>query len=138
MAKDLISTVSSPVAKVIFATDEGAVQKSIVIAPAQNEVNPGDLLVRDGNGHYKPAAAADIVAGKDICVALETVDTSEETTQGMLANAGFRGVLVRENLKVTGGAEITDAMLLTLRGLGFDTRVHVPAEDAPTEKDITM
>lgn len=139
MSKQLYTEQNSPVPKLLFASDVDAVIKTIVMSPGEGTVEMGSIVYRDAAGLYLAAAAADVVAGKDLCVLNETADTGADNENvGTVANAIFGGVLIAENLTLKDGVPLTDAMKLTLRGLGIHTKSYIDGEGKAPEKNITV
>lgn len=123
MSKDLFIQVTVAYAKDILADAQNAVLKSVVMGSGSGTVPLGAVLYKNAESQWQPAASANIVAGTELAIAMEPVETGDIAGgDGIAASALFAGVVVGENLTLTDEAALTDAMLLVLRGQGIHTK----------------
>lgn len=118
MAK-LFNTIGTSTSRSLLADPEGSDIIVISCVPGNGTVEMGTIMVRQDNGMYAPAAAADIIANKNLVVLDEDVDTNEDANVGQNANAYRSGRLLASRVKISGGEALTAAHKLVLRAQGI-------------------
>lgn len=112
----------------LLSDPQGAQVIAIPCTPGNGTIQRGQIMKREANGMYAPAAAADIVSTNHLVVIDEVVDTAANAEIAADARAYRAGRMIESKLLLAGGETLTAAHKLVLRQQGIITDVLM--EDA--------
>lgn len=112
----------------LLSDPQGASVIAIPCTPGNGTLQRGQIMKREANGMYAPAAAADIVNTNHLVVLDEVVDTAANAEIAADARAYRAGRMIESKLLLAGGETLTAAHKLVLRQQGILTDVLM--EDA--------
>lgn len=112
----------------LLSDPQGAQVIAIPCAPGNGTIQRGQIMKREANGMYAPAAAADIVSTNHLVILDEVVDTAANAEIAADARAYRVGRMIESKLLLAGGETLTAAHKLVLRQQGIITDVLM--EDA--------
>ena len=112
----------------LLSDPQGASVIAISCTPGNGTLKRGQIMKREANGMYAPAAAADIVNTNHLVVLDEVVDTAANAEIAADARAYRAGRMIESKLLLTGSDTLTAAHKLVLRQQGILTDVLM--EDA--------
>lgn len=115
--------------EMLLADPMGADPIAIACTPGKGKVEMGTVMYRESNGMYSPAAAAQAVDSNDLVVISQAVDTDADESIAENASAYRGGNLLQAKVKLADGAELTPAIILTLRKQGIVLSQMVGAEE---------
>lgn len=103
----------------LLSDPAGAQPFAIHCTPGNGTLQRGQIMKRDENGMFSPAASADIVDTNYLAVLNETVDTNADATVAAAAAAYRAGKMIESKLVLKDGGSLTAANKLVLRRQGF-------------------
>lgn len=112
----------------LLSDPQGASVIAIPCTPGNGVLKRGQIMKREANGMYAPAAAADIVNTNHLVVLDEVVDTTANAEIAADARAYRAGRMIESKLILTGNDALTAAHKLVLRQQGILTDILM--EDA--------
>lgn len=99
----------------LLSDPQGAQVISIPCTPGNGTLKRGQIMKRDANGMYSPAASADIVSTNHLVILDETVDTTADANVAADARAYRAGRMIESKLVLASDGVLTAAHKLVLR-----------------------
>lgn len=119
---NMYATIGTSVPKMLLVDPNGADKIAIACTPGKGEIKRGQVMFRESNGLYSPAASADIATNKMLVVIDEDIDTGASVPVDAVAEnaAAYRsGRFIDGRVKLAADAALTAAHKVVLRQQGI-------------------